>query len=226
MPHTPGTPPVISRPDVEAVLVEMIATEDAEAQHRALDAVRDHWSSAPWPEELVAASGFSSTDGGSVLTYQQWASRGALLGARRAEGGIADRAPGLDGPGAAAQGPTPFRLYRVVRGGAVPDPAPVPACFPAAVFPIGGEDAARKWIDGLLAAEEENEGGDRAYPGAIAANFHVGLDGGGVLVLSEWVSEQEAADHIDEVIAPLLDAAGGGDAGARYTHRFTHSGPV
>ncbi|MFD9421086.1 MULTISPECIES: hypothetical protein [unclassified Streptomyces] len=67
----------------------------------------------------------------------------------------------------------PFRLYRVVRGGRVTDADPVPECFPAAVFPMAGEEAARQ-----------------DYPGAIATNFPIGLDGGSVLVLSEWVSEK------------------------------------
>ncbi|MCB5909986.1 hypothetical protein [Streptomyces pinistramenti] len=226
MSHLPDALPLIDRKDVDAVLVEMITTGGPEGQRSVTAAVTSHWQSHEWPAELVSASCYTSTDGNSVLLYAQWSSREALHASLRQEGSISRGAPHRDVTGARSQGAVPFQLYRVVRGGAITDPAPVPECFPAAVFPMAGVEAARQWIDGLLAAEEDAEGEERAYPGAIAANFHVSLDGGSVLVLSEWASEKEAAEHIDEVIQPLLEAAGGGDAGARYTHRRTLTSPA
>ncbi|MFJ8974041.1 hypothetical protein [Streptomyces anulatus] len=216
--------PLIDRDDVDAVLVEVISVEGPERQSAVADAIAAHWRSADWPAELVSVSCYTSTDGNSVLTYAQWLSRAALRESLRREGGVSRGEPDWGVAGARSQGAVPFQLYRVVRGGALTDPAPVPECFPAAVFPMAGVEAGRQWIDGLLAAEERAEGEERAYPGAIAANFHVGLDDGSVLVLSEWASEKEAAEHIDEVIQPLLEAAGGGDAGARYIHRLTFAG--
>ncbi|SOD65583.1 hypothetical protein SAMN06297387_12262 [Streptomyces zhaozhouensis] len=221
MPQNSVSLPVIDRPDVHAASVEVIVAEGRETQQSVLDAVAADWRSRSWPRGLVSASSYRSTDERSVLTYVQWATREAVDRSLRED----RNEPGWGVAGASSRGPVPYRLYRVVRGGALTEPAPVPGCFPAAVFPMTGVEAARRWIDGLLAAEEETEGEDRAYPGAIAANFHVSLDGSSVLVLSEWASEKEAADHIDEVIEPLLEAAGGGDAGARYVHCLTLSGP-
>ncbi|MET9916956.1 hypothetical protein ABZZ04_07700 [Streptomyces sp. NPDC006435] len=226
MSQSSGPLPVIDRPDVEAVLVEVIVTEGRETQQSVLDGIAEHWRSRPWPGELLSASCYRSTDEKSVLTYAQWTSRTALDTSLGEERSISRPAPDGGVAGTSPRGAVPFQLYRVVRGGALTEPEPVPRCFPAAVFPMAGAEAARQWIDGLLAAEEETEGEERAYPGAIAANFHVSLDGSSVLVLSEWASEKEAADHIDEVIEPLLEAAGGGDAGARYTHCLTLSGPA
>lgn len=221
MPQSSTDLPVIDRPDIEVALVEMIGVDGPQRQQAVVDAVVAYWNSTDWPKELESVSCYRSTDGTSVLTYAQWSSRTALEDFQGPEGAAPRPEPGWGVAGARSRGPVPFQLYRVVRGGAITDPAPVPQCFPAATFPMAGGEAARRWIDGLLAAEEEAEGAERAYPGAIAANFHVGVDGGSVLVLSEWASEKEAADHIDEVIEPLLEAAGGGDAGARYTHCLT-----
>ncbi|MCC2280444.1 hypothetical protein LKL35_34290 [Streptomyces sp. ET3-23] len=224
MPNVAGLP-VIDRPDVEAVLVEIVTADGPGLQQDVANAMAAHWKTAEWPRELVSVSCYRSTDGSSVLAYAQWSSRVALQDSLQQEGSISRPTP-VWGPGSVRSlGPVPYQLYRVVRGGAIPQPAPVPECFPAAVFPMAGVEAARQWIDGLLAAEEAAEGEERAYPGALAANFHVSQDGSSVLVLSEWASEKEAADHIDEVIEPLLEAAGGGDAGARYTHWLTLTEP-
>ncbi|MFC3979706.1 hypothetical protein [Streptosporangium jomthongense] len=223
--RTADSLPVIDRPDAAAVCVEVISVGGADGQGAVVDATAAHRRSRPWPAELLSFSCYVSTDGDSVLTYAQWSSREAALNALREEEDGPQEGPYLGVEGARSLGAVPYRLYRVVRGGAITEPEPVPECFPAAVFPMPGEDAACRWIDDLLASEEEVEGEERAYPGAIAANFHVGLGDGGVFVLSEWASEKEAAEHIEEVIQPLLDQAGGGDAGARYTHALTLTGP-
>ncbi|MFI8433228.1 hypothetical protein ACIGJO_05705 [Streptomyces sp. NPDC079020] len=217
--------PVIDRPDATVALVEVVAVDDRDVQRAATDAISAHWRSGAWPADLVSLSCYASTDGAWVLTYAQWSSDAAMRDSLRQEKGVSRGGPVWESVGARPTGAVPFRLYRVVRGGAVTEADPLPECFPAAVFPMGGEEAARGWIDGLLASEEETEGADRDYPGAIAANFHIGLDDGSVLVLSEWVSEKEAADHIQEVIQPLLDQAGGGDPGALYAHCLTLEAP-
>jgi hypothetical protein len=202
--------PVIERPDVATALVDMVAAGDAARQQAIARDIVARWRCAPWPAGLVARNCFTSTDGKTVLTYAQWSSDDALARA--------------GGPGEAVA----FRLYRVVRGGLVTDPAPVAACFPAAIFPMAGQDAARSWIDGLLDSEEAAEGSNREYPGAIAANFHISLDGTKVLVLSEWASEQEAVAHIEAVIDPLLEKMGSADVGSgdRFRHYVTLIDPA
>ncbi|MFJ8686733.1 hypothetical protein [Micromonospora wenchangensis] len=200
--------PVIDRPDVVAVVVAEQATRDAAAQDAlAADTVAG-WQVGLWPDGLVSRSCFVSTDGRSVLTYAQWSSYAA----------IAASWPDMSGDRVGVAAGAPYELYRRVLGGAVRDPEPVPECFPAATFPMANAEAARNWIDGLLAQEEANEGANREYPGALAANFHVSVDGTSVFLLSEWASEAEAVAHIEEVIAPLLAQLGTPDPGARYRH--------
>jgi hypothetical protein len=186
-----------------------------------------HWRSCSWSAGLVSLTCFVSTDGELVLTYAQWSSDQALAASLRDEGGISRGVPGWGIPGVESPEPRQYKLYRVVRGGAITDPAPVPQCFPAAIFKMENETAARNWVDGLLASEEAAEGKERAYPGAIAANFHISVDGTSVFLLSEWASEEEAVAHIAEVIEPILEQVGSGDtgAGARYRHHVTLTAP-
>ncbi|MCX5320051.1 hypothetical protein [Streptomyces sp. NBC_00120] len=92
--------------------------------------------------------------------------------------------------------------------------------FPVAFFDIADEDAARTWLDGLLASEERSEGEDRAYPGAVAAHLHISLDGTKVLSFSEWLTEDQAVAHIEAVWAPVLKEFGG--TGRLYRHFGTY----
>ncbi|MGW6935357.1 hypothetical protein ACWGE0_35220 [Lentzea sp. NPDC054927] len=123
--------------------------------------------------------------------------------------------------GASPFGDTPwtrYRLHRVVRGSGVPAPAPVPTCFPAAFFPVTGQDP-EAWIDALLAAEESHAGTDRAYEGGIAANFHISLDDTTVMIFSEWVSEKDFTAHLDAVVDPIVRA----DTGHHYRHDWSRT---
>ena len=211
MPATQQTRPVIDRADAAITLVAEATAQNAEDAHALAETLLAEWATAPWPAGLLSVSFFVSTQTSSVLTYAQWSSRETLTAA-------------LDDPSAAANAvpdATPYVLYRRVLGGAVPDPAPPAECFPAATFAMADPDAARAWIDGLLAAEEANEGENREYPGALAANFHINPDTGEIFLLSEWASDAEAAAHIDEVIAPLLAQLGTPDPGTRYRHAAT-----
>lgn len=203
----------VDRADITAAVVEVVTTDGADHQRAAAAAVIKHWESSEWPAGLVAQSLFLSTDGRSLLTYCQWSA-----GEPQMDSAVR---PDWRGLGAESATPKAYTLYRRVRPAEVPDPVPLPQCFPAAFFPMDGRDAACRWIDGLLDKEERDEGADRAYPGALAANFHAGADG--VFLLSEWASEAEAVAHIEEVIEPLLEYMGQAEAGAgsRYTFHAT-----
>lgn len=220
-----GVRPVIDRSDVDSVLVGIVSTGDRDRQRAAAEAVVAHWQTSRWPAGLVSLTCYTSTDGESLLTYAQWSAEDALRESLRDEAGISRGIPGWGVAGVGAFTPVPFRLYRIVRGSAVTSPAPVPECFPVAFFTMSDYASASQWIDGLLDAEVEAEGEERAYPGALAANFHISVDGTQVLVLSEWVSEEEAIAHIAAVWEPILEQVGG-DAGARYHHYLTVSGPA
>ncbi|MGI5151548.1 hypothetical protein ACQEVC_35185 [Plantactinospora sp. CA-294935] len=221
--------PVINRPDVTTVLVAEVITRGPERQRALAEAIVAHWQAIQWPSRLISLNCFVSTDGESVLTYAQWSSDEALSASLRDEGSVSrPPTPGWGIPGVQSPEPQRYRLYRVVRGGAITGPAPVARCFPAAIFKMENHEAARGWVDGLLASEEATEGEERDYPGAIAANFHISVDGTSVFLLSEWASEEEAVSHIAEVIEPILEQVGSGDtgAGARYQHHTSLVGPL
>jgi hypothetical protein len=212
--------PVVDRADVTTVLVEEVITGDPGRQQAAAVGLVSHWESCQWPADLRSLTCFTSTDGNSLLTYAQWSSAAAADDFLRQEQSIVR--PDWAALGVQPGLPRSYELYRAVRPTELPDPVPVTKCFPAAVFAMDGYDAARKWIDGLLDSEETSEGEDRAYPGAIAANFHIAIDGTGIFLLSEWASEAEAVAHITEVIEPLLEHMGQGEAGAgaRYSYHW------
>lgn len=223
MPTTSDVQPVIGRPDVTAALVEEVITQDPERLEAAAAAVVRHWESVAWPTGLVALSLFTGTDGQSLLTYAQWSPDGGPEEvSRTAHDALRPdwRALGFT-PGE----PRAFQLYRRVQPTVVPDPLPPVGCYPAAFFSMNGGDTARAWVDGLLGTEEKTVGEDRAYPGAIAANFHVSADDKGIFLLSEWASEAEALVHIKAEIEPLLEYMGQAEAGAgrRYTFHATVS---
>ncbi|MFF3378944.1 hypothetical protein ACFYXF_39060 [Streptomyces sp. NPDC002680] len=219
MSSTPDTLPRISRPDVDSVLVGVLNAGGGEGQEAVADAVVSHWRSVEWPQGLVSVNCFTSTQNGQVLTYEQWASEETLQKSLLNESGF--RAA----PGAAAGsgGLVPYRLYQVVRGTAVSDPPPPARSFPVAAFPMEGHEAARRWIADLLASEEAAAGADRAYPGAIAANIHIALDGGSVLIFSEWLSAEEAITHMQIVTKAMLMDVGNSedDLGSLYVHHAT-----
>lgn len=216
MPTKSDAMPLIDRSDVTTVIVEIVATTDAEHQHSAAPLVIKHWELAKWPSALLTQTLFISTDGKTLLTYSQWSE---ITEARQALGDEYGAArPDWESLGIEPGTPKAYELYRRVRPTELPDPPPPARCFPAAFFAMDSRDAAQAWVDGLLDKEEQNEGDERAYPGALAANFHVAADG--VFLLSEWVSEAEAVTHIKEVIEPLLDYMGQAEAGAGARYEF------
>lgn len=216
MSSTPDTLPRISRPDVDAVLVGVLNSGGGEGQEAVADAVVSHWRSAEWPEGLVSVNCFTSTQNGQVLTYEQWASEETL------QKSLLDGS-GFRGAPTGSGGPVPYRLYQVVRGTAVSNPPPPARSFPVAAFPMESHEEARQWIDDLLKAEEAAAGADRAYPGAIAANIHIALDGRSVLIFSEWLSEDQAITHMQIVTKAMLMDVGNSedDLGSLYRHHTT-----
>jgi hypothetical protein len=208
----------VERQDAAIALVEEVVTDGAERQQAAAAAVIKYWESAQWPDGLVAQSLFTSTDGKSLLTYGQWSSAVALQQSLR----LPHSTPRPDWPalGIKPGAPKAYELYRVIRPAVLPDPLPVARSFPAAVFAMPNQETARQWVDGLLENEEKNEGAERAYPGALAANFHVAADGTGIFLLSEWASEEEVIVHIKAVIEPLLEQMGQAETGPGSLNSF------
>ncbi|MEV6948294.1 hypothetical protein AB0N07_41505 [Streptomyces sp. NPDC051172] len=221
----PGPLPVLDRADVESVLVTVLVTKEPEHQAALAETVTFFWNKADRPDELLSVTCYTSTDGRSVLTYAQWSSDAALRAWLDGGSGAGSTVLPDIRPDVEVTGPTPYRLTQVVRGSAVTDPDVVPTCFPVAFFEMPDADEARKWIDNLLEAEGETGGRARSYPGGIAANIHLSVEGTSVMIFSEWVSEKYFADHLSEVIEPVLDEVGdrGTDAAPTYRH---HRSPV
>ncbi|MFJ5927746.1 hypothetical protein ACIQF6_34645 [Kitasatospora sp. NPDC092948] len=220
MSPTPTVRPEFARSDVDAVLVGAVGAGGADRRQTVADAVVEHWRSVTWPEGLVALHCFTSTHSDAVLTYEQWSSEAALRAALADPASISRANPGF----ALATGPCPepvaYRRHLTVRGTAVGDPPPPAASFPVAAFPMADRQTAEQWIEDLLKSEERAAGKDRAYPGAIAANMHIGLDGRSVLIFSEWITEQQAVAHMEVLTKVMLVDVGNqeDELGALYAH--------
>ncbi|MGW1773315.1 hypothetical protein [Streptomyces sp. NPDC002104] len=228
MPH-PQNPttarPVLDSPESAVALVTTVPVEapglglaTAEA------AARLGADPQAWPRGLRSFTVYLDNTGDTVLTYTQWESEQSLKEALSAPASTwpADLAA-VAGAGAGTPTATPFRHYRTVQGTAPADPQALPESFPVAFFDTADETAAREWLDGLLAAEETSEGTDRAYPGALAAHLHISLDGTRVLSFSEWLTEEQAAAHIEAVWEAVLKQFGG--TGTLYRHIGTYLKP-
>ncbi|MFF8410162.1 hypothetical protein [Streptomyces omiyaensis] len=228
MPH-PSTPattrPVLDSPHSAVALVATVPVDSSDGGLAAAEAAaRAGGEADAWPQGLLSSSVYVSNTGDTVLTYTQWGSEEALAEALEDAGPATAWPPGLDAlPGAGTPAGTPFRHYRAVLGTAPADPAALTESFPVAFFDTADAAAAEEWLDGLLASEESSEGADRAYPGAVAAHLHISLDGTKVLSFSEWLSEEQAVAHIEEVWAPVLEEFGG--TGTLYRHVGTRLRP-
>lgn len=214
-----GGAPEIDRPGVATALVSTIPTDGPNNQRSAGADVIGHWQRSSWPAGLVAVSCFCNLSGLSILVYQQW--RSSVAARRELEN--TNGASWLTGFNSGD--PIEYDLYRTVRGSGVPDPPPVPACFPVAILAVEKDESGRGKIDQMLAAEEAMAGTSREYPGGIAAHMHVSADDSSVLVLSEWVSAELQAAHAAGVWQELLAANGhralredGSALGDRYWH--------
>ncbi|MFD4371222.1 hypothetical protein [Streptomyces sp. NPDC058486] len=224
MPH-PQNPttsrPVLDSPESAVALVTTVPVEGPGRGSAVAEAVaRLGADPEAWPRGLRSFTVYVDNTGDSVLTYTQWESEQSLTEAAPA----AIWPAGLGAlPHAGVPTATPFRHYRAVLGTAPADPEALPESFPVAFFDTADEAAARDWLDGLLAAEETSEGADRAYPGAVAAHLHISLDGTKVLSFSEWLSEEQAAAHIEAVWEAVLKEFGG--TGTLYRHVGTFLKP-
>jgi hypothetical protein len=214
MPYISAFLPRIDDPDVDQSLLSITAVPDRRTQSRAVEAIVAHWQGATWPAGLRSLHLYRSTDGKRVAAYGQCTK----------EFTAADDADVLAFPRALADtdvrfGPyVPYGLHRAVGGSAAV--GDVPRCFPLVVFDVGDRQKSTDWIDGLLGREEESAGPDRAYPGAVSANFCISADGRYVLIFSEWTTEEHAAHHMKTLIEALLNASPvtSSEPNTRYEH--------
>jgi hypothetical protein len=184
--------PDITRPDAGAVLVSEWKVGKPERQQALVEAFVASWKDAPWPQGLLSANLFLSTDGETVLNYAQWSSDDAYH--EFAQANLQSRVAQIDRavPGIERSGPVNYRLYRSgVRAN-----APVPGCAAIVSVEFDGPDEQRqkRWVDTVFEAlEAETE----PHPGGISAHFHISVDGSRVLNYAEWTDEEAHRDAIE-----------------------------
>ncbi|MFF9495986.1 hypothetical protein [Streptomyces flaveolus] len=222
MSHPSSAParPVLDTADSAVALVTTVRCDGPRWQRAVAETLtRETRERDDWSDGLISLTVYVDGQEETVLVYTQWATRRRLTEALEGPESAAWRGDVDAVEGALEAQAIPFRHYRTVRGSAVSEPVPLPESFPVAFFDTADEDAARAWLDGLLASEERTEGEDRAYPGAVAAHLSISLDGTKVLSFSEWLSEEQAAAHIAAVWEPVLKELGG--TGKLYRHFST-----
>ncbi|MDT9691521.1 antibiotic biosynthesis monooxygenase [Streptomyces sp. P9(2023)] len=179
--------PVIDRADSGIAVLNRWVTTTPEAQQSLADATLAAWARAPWPEGLLAVNCFVSTNGDTVLSYEQWTGEREL---RAYDGAAADAGrAGLDREIAAAAGDAersePFvcRLHR----SSVTDARNVPSCVVITTFAFEEAATARAWSDAICHADATQP---EPTPGSISRHFLLSLDGTDVLNYSEWLDEE------------------------------------
>jgi heme-degrading monooxygenase HmoA len=185
---TPPTPlPVINRDDSGVAVLNRWVTATPDEQRSVAEASLAAWANAPWPEGLLAVNCFVSTNGDTVLTYEQWSSEQQLRafdGAASAAGreGI-DREIAADAPSAERSEPFVCRLHR----SSIMNARSAPTCVVITTFAFEQAETARAWSDAICHADATQP---EPTPGSISRHFLLSLDGTQVLNYSEWLDEE------------------------------------
>ncbi len=210
--------PDIGRSDVEIVAIRQWDVTSAGEQRARVDAVREDWERASWPQGLLSVSCFASTsdvtsvglllgthaEPGSghvarlrVLTYAQWTSAEAYRHfQQRQETGPITEDASVAGTSDQSPPPVEYRLYRSHHnlGSHPPSAAPGLVVIVVIEFDAPSVQRQQRWIDGVLdALEAETE----PVPGLMAAHFHTSTDGRRVINYAEWFSDQAYSDALD-----------------------------
>jgi hypothetical protein len=208
--------PDVARTDARTVVITIRHVGDPEHQGKSASAAGAERQKEAWPAGLLSWSLFASTDGQSLMAYEQWADDGALDSALA---GPVPYVPGI--PGTEPSVPVRYRVERSYPGGADGETA---GCLVTPVFDTDGPERQRHFIDELFAMTRDDTTRDVGQmPGALSAYFHVSVDGTRVFNYAEWTDEES---HLGAVNAP--DTAGsrqritGGIPGARPSgyHRW------
>ncbi|MEU7317216.1 hypothetical protein [Streptomyces sp. NPDC007083] len=152
----------------------------------------------PWPEGLSHWSLLTTTDGRTLLAYEQWSSDDAVDEALHAVPG-SPRVPGI--PGTESSLPVRYRLYRshiavrpresAVESRTNRGAGPV-GCVVTPEFATDGPEQQRYFVDQVFGMTAE-----AGQPsGLLSARFHLSEDSTRVVNYAEWTDEQA---HIDAV---------------------------
>jgi hypothetical protein len=179
--------PVIHRKDVETIYITEWKMNRPENMRQAVTAIVTAWERTPWSAFLLSSSCLVSTDGDTVLIYEQWASHEADPTYRRMWVEETERVAGIT-----YATPVAYRLYR----SAVSEAIRVPGCIVLVSAAFDRAETAQQWVDTVFEAlaSEVNP-----HPGGIAGHFHISTEGKGARVINyaEWVDEEAHKQAIE-----------------------------
>lgn len=184
--------PDIARSDVGTVLVSEWKVGSPERQRTLVEAFITAWEGVPWPQGLLSANLFLSTNGKTVLNYAQWTDDEAYH--EFVQTHLQSRVEQIDRavPVIERSGPVNYRVYR----SGVRRDAPVSGCVVIVSVEFDGPNEWRQrlWVDTVFdALEAETE----PHPGGISGHFHLSVDGARVLNYAEWTSEDAHREAIE-----------------------------
>jgi hypothetical protein len=180
--------PDMTRSDAVVALFDLWDVGTHERQRATVDAIITVWDRRAWPTpDLLSYSVFASTDGGSMLTYSQWAAdAGSQDLARAWKDEIDVLVPGNERTDLIACRYYRSHFYRSHGAGTVEWP---PAHMPFVVVELDGNNPRQQqdWVDTMLTAHLT----DPDPPaGEITVFFHLSADGTRILHIGEWTSAQ------------------------------------
>jgi hypothetical protein len=148
----------------------------------AMDACKELVFTRP---ELLSHSCMLGTDGTTLLHYQQWRDRNAAREFIATGQHVWHRAVDAVVQGTERE---PMREYEIYRATRFTSEHLETGCVVIVdrVFIRPDREQAERWIDSMFALPEP----DDPMPGAIAAHFHLSLDGARVFNFAQWTTEQ------------------------------------
>ncbi|MBB1252289.1 antibiotic biosynthesis monooxygenase [Streptomyces alkaliterrae] len=194
---TPLSPlPVIGRDDCGIAVLGRWVTAGPDDQRSVADACLAAWAEVPWPEGLLAVNCFVSTNGDTVLTYEQWSGEAEL----RAFDGAGDTAgrEAVDRRIAAAADAERFEPFVcALHRSSVMDSRSVPTCVVITTFLFDEAETARAWSDAICHADAAQP---EPTPGGISRHFLLSSDGTEVLNYSEWLDEESHRGFLENPV--------------------------
>lgn len=195
--------PDITRRDVGAILASEWIVGTTERQRVTIEAFANSMERNPWPQGLISANLYASTDGTTVLLYGQWTSEGAYQEYMRTQRRSLALSMDAAVPGIERRPAVSYQLYRSTsRNGA----GQAPGCIVAVNVEFDGPDPQRqrRRVDAVLEALGSES---HLPPGGIAGHFHISTDATRVLNYAEWASEE---DHVQALASSGQGSIGSG----------------
>ncbi|WP_367048600.1 hypothetical protein [Streptomyces sp. Je 1-332] len=156
--------PDFTRPDAALVRIREWTVAGPEEQSAKAAALVEEWDGQPWPDELLSRSLFAGAGHDALLSYEQWDDESAVPADSKA------------------------RSFHRRLSLIADNERRVPGIIAYAEIDVDDTDSAQGLLDAVtqaLAADPE-----RDHPWGISANFHISADGGRMVNLSEWTSEE------------------------------------